>query len=528
MASVDFIRFNQFGSLETDDELLMFAATAADISKWAGIPRKGWRIRMLYQRWLTEVREGELKEFWDAAGMPKTGERFILGPTAIIIGIQDQPTIVGNKLVLDHAPAIDFADNPVANLAKLAEIVRPRVLRRLSKAQVKIHEEFETAPKEPLPPTSHDYVFEFAFQLTQMIHDPQWFVYTNAIEPEELRGLNVALEAISRPALVIDGQHRLWGAANAAIPITLPVVAIPNASWMEQIYQFVVINEKAQRVETSLLTDIFGSSLSQTEQAGLRNRLGRANVNVEPRIAATIANRDPSSPFFNLVRVRLEGNAPSGIQPFITDLTIRLLIEGGARGTRGWRADDEFYETYVQPTFPNRAEWDSWAGGKWRDYWFAFWECIGEFYNDQAAQLKKKPLWTSDEQTNLTKAVGLRTLQTLFVTKAVDRIGKVRAIEDVLREELGEDLAAEHIKKRVQSLALPASVAAFKTQVTEWFLEKGVPVRVFTKPWKKSLDDDAGREDLWNELERAFDLTQKGQRYHARASIFDATREDDE
>jgi hypothetical protein len=528
MTSVEFIRFHQFGSMASDDELLMFAASASDISKWAGIPRKGWRIRMLYQRWLTPVRELQVKDFWNAAGLPKNGERFILGPTALIVGIQGPPTIVNNRLVIEHTPAVDFTDDPASNLATLAAIVRPRVLPRLSDAQAAILRDFETDPKQESPPTSHDYVFEFAFQLSQMIHDPQWFIDNNQIEPDDLKDLIIALEAISRPALVIDGQHRLWGAANASIPITLPVIAIPNASWQEQIYQFVVINEKAQRVESSLLTDIFGSSLSKSEQNALRTRLERADVNIEPRIAATIANRDPASPFYNLVRVRLEGDPPSGIQPYITDLTIRLLIEGGARGTRGWRADDDFYDTYVRPTMPKREEWDSWATGKWRDYWFAFWESVRDFYNDQANQMKKEPLWTADGQSNLTKAVGLRTLQTLFIVKAIERINKVRAIEDVLREELGDDLAAEHLKKRVQALAIPPTIDAFKSQVREWFLEKGVPVRVFTKPWKKSLDDEAGREDVWTELERAFDLTQKGQRYHARASIFDATREDDE
>ena len=43
--------------------------------------------------------------------------------------------------------------------------------------------------------------------------------------------------------LVVDGQHRLYGAAHATNDIQLPVVAIPNSPWMEQIYQFVVINK---------------------------------------------------------------------------------------------------------------------------------------------------------------------------------------------------------------------------------------------------------------------------------------------
>src|SRR5438552_1357292 len=136
-----------------------------------------------------------------------------------------------------------------------------------------------------------------------MSTDPTWFRDHYHVSDSEVDELLKALEAISRPALVIDGQHRVVGAALSKVPVVLPVVAIPNCSWMDQIYQFIVINEKAQRVEASLLTDIFGSSLTREEQDRLRDRLARARVDVEVRIAAVIAGRDPQSPFNNMVRL---------------------------------------------------------------------------------------------------------------------------------------------------------------------------------------------------------------------------------
>ena len=76
------IRFNQYESAGSDDELLLFSAPAKAIAGWAGIPRKGWHVRMLYQRWITPGRERELKEFWDRASSPDTTapKKFILGP----------------------------------------------------------------------------------------------------------------------------------------------------------------------------------------------------------------------------------------------------------------------------------------------------------------------------------------------------------------------------------------------------------------------------------------------------------------
>ena len=69
------------------------------------------------------------------------------------------------------------------------------------------------------------------------------------------------------------------------------------------------------------------------------------------------------------------------------EAAIRLLIEGG-RGGFGWRSDDAFYSQYVCPTFSDRSDWDSWAGGAWQRYWFAFWSTLRDFYNAQAKEEK--------------------------------------------------------------------------------------------------------------------------------------------
>ena len=72
--------------------------------------------------------------------------------------------------------------------------------------------------------------------------------------------------------LVVDGQHRLLGAALVDHSIQLPVVLLPHASWVDQVFQFVLINEAARKVDTSLLTDIFGNSLTPDEQEDLAAR----------------------------------------------------------------------------------------------------------------------------------------------------------------------------------------------------------------------------------------------------------------
>src|SRR5262249_37445077 len=53
-----------------------------------------------------------------------------------------------------------------------------------------------------------------------------------------------------RPALIVDGQHRLQGMTKVDEDIPVLVVALLEASLEEQAFQFVVINNKAAKVPT--------------------------------------------------------------------------------------------------------------------------------------------------------------------------------------------------------------------------------------------------------------------------------------
>lgn len=519
--------FHQYGGSDDRDLLLLFVAPAKDLAKWAGVPRKGWHIRMLYQRWITPTREEELRDFWNDACDAAKG--YILGPTAITIAIVGEPLMSNGRIDIAYSPIIDFAADPVRNLGTLAVSVLPKIQLRLNDQQKAMLDSFSTDPlKKTLPDVEHDYVFEFAMQLAQMRADPSWFVEHNAIDDAGVTELVTALEAICRPAVVVDGQHRLYGAASATPHVYLPVVAIPRCNWTEQIYQFIIINEKAEPIETSLLTDIFGSSLTRDEQQKLRTKLERAKVKVEERIAAIIAARDPHSPFLDMVKLNLPGDPPGGSTPYVPESTMRQLIEGG-RGALGWRSDDEFYEYFISPTFPDRQQWESWTSGAWRSYWFAFWETVRDYYNEEARKARKKaaeaagqegegvavePLWSKREQSNLTKAVTLRLFQKLFMQFAIDKMKQVEKTKTILVEAIGEENATEKIRQLQRQAAVPSEVMAFQEQLLSDFLGKGVPVRFFTTPWKTSLDDPQGQEDLWFELQKALEAAQNGRRWH--------------
>ena len=533
MTSFPIIEFSQYESSTDADDLYMFAAPAREIAKWAGIPRKGWRIRMLFQRWITESRKTELIEFWNRASEPIGEQRYIVGPTAIVIAIQDAPVIEDGRISLAYTPKINLTADPAENLANLAKEIFPSVFDRLEREQKDMISEFCESPlTDDLPDVSHDYVYEFAFQLAQMKADSRWFAEKNGMSAEETSEVVEALEALSRPAIVVDGQHRLWGASKARKPIWLPVVAYAKAKWTDQIYQFIVINEKAKPIEPSLLTDIFGSSLTRQEQQEIRKELTRGNVEVESRIAAVIAGRDSDSPFFNMVKLKVETALPDDVKPYINDKIVRDLISSGG-GARGWRSDEDYYEKYVQPTIPKENDWNAWTDGAWRRYWFAFWQTVRDYYNDlhfqeHGSDENYEPLWSETQRSNLTKGVTLKTLQNLFMERAVSSISELESTEEILVQALGEQEAQTKMAELLEKKAIPAKLDLFQEQIKELLL-KFIPLKVFTADWETSLDDQSGREHLSSALSDIINKVKKNRGWQLRwyPNVFIAKTKDE-
>lgn len=523
----EFLEFHQFGSSTDSDRLVLLAPPAKQIAAWAGIPRKVPRTRLNYQRWLTKARLGQVTNYWELASQ----EPYILGPTALVVAFQSVPEVNGDGLLaIDYYLPYSSQDSPADQLGKTAETVLKSMFSRLSADELEYLEMLRKDKSFDRAAFDVHYVLQSIAEIQAMSIDPAGYITGNGIDGEETQEIIAGLEALCRPALVVDGQHRLVGASNSALQreIRLPVVALLNAPFKEQIYQFVVINETAQKIKSDLLTDIFGSSLTYSEQQEIRDKLAVSGANVDQRIAAVIADRDDESPFFGMVKITVGGNPSSG---FIPELTIRQLIDGGS-GAHGWRSNNAFYDDYVSERFPNREDWDDPNNGAWRSYWYAFWSEVGDFYNAQYAKGKSvgewDSLWSESAQTNLTKAVTLRLLQRLFMEKAAEHMRKARdrfegettALDSIVETlannpEAMEALTAkiDEFKRIREEATMPDSTEEFRNFVRTWFLEKGVPVRFFTNKWIPSLDDDAGRDALYEEMTRAFEATQEGKRY---------------
>ena len=127
----------------------------------------------------------------------------------------------------------------------------------------------------------------------------------NAIAPSIVVSLHDATFDTSRRELVIperpdagwviDGQHRLAGAAKASLDVELSVVAFLSLDIEAQIFQFVTINRTAKGVPTSLYFDLLKSLPAP-----------RSGSEIAREKAVDIANdlkRDEESPLFNRITV---------------------------------------------------------------------------------------------------------------------------------------------------------------------------------------------------------------------------------
>lgn len=488
--------------------LVHFTAPAAEIRAWAGIPRKGWHLRALYQRILNPNRESQISKFFSKSSGRSFGN---LSPTAITIALGDD-VVVPKKdgsfelslTIEDPPPAEDIP----SELQALAERIYPVHLERLDARLRKAISAFANGNTSEDDITqeieSDDYVGQFVLDLVQLASDPLEYLERRQILDDSARQkLLDSLYDLSKPALIVDGQHRVVGASQAHGPkVSFLICAMPDCSWAEQTFQFVVINEEAKSVPASVLYDIFGSSLTRAEATEIKSRLGRAGRSVDERIAAVVSMRDPESPFYGMVKVDLEGKPDSG-RPFMSPRLLVELIEGSAK-TKGFRTDDDFVKFVVAPSLPPGEQegwWSDWEEGRWQEYWFALWRAVRDYFNEGDTKL-----WDPDKLQNLTKGVALKALQTLLIKEMTESAkGIQQQVADLVDVGVDEGQIQKIIGKRV----LPPTPEAFYERVRESYLN-GFPRAFFEKPWEKSLDTQAGFDALYSVMQTTWSSYSSG------------------
>lgn len=141
--------------------------------------------------------------------------------------------------------------------------------------------------------------------------------------------------------LVIDGQHRLLGAQSYDSTIHLNVVALLTGDMDEAAFQFMVINQKASRVATDHIRNLF----AQRTDTRFRDRLTSARLSVDRRYdLVELANEDPESPFYHQVDWPTTPEANRIVKPAAIHIALRELQE--REGVREFADDDTLLDFF--------------------------------------------------------------------------------------------------------------------------------------------------------------------------------------
>ncbi len=102
-----------------------------------------------------------------------------------------------------------------------------------------------------------------------------------------------------KPGTVIDGQHRLLGAAKFDPELPLNIVALLNPTSDETAFQFLVVNNKASRVSRNHLLAV----VSKYDQDELSNRLNAIRMSIGDHLNfIKLADEEENSPFRGLIK----------------------------------------------------------------------------------------------------------------------------------------------------------------------------------------------------------------------------------
>lgn len=411
-----------------EQSLLLFVAPAPDIRSWAGVPRKAFDYQHGFQRTLNPGRVSEVAQFFREN--PKN-----ISPTSIVVGFRGS---VGIETVADAPAGIEtvrvrvtvpnFAQTDLAELtdralAELRQRLPPAVIGEIEANTAEaVSEAIKLQDEEAVDESfgiesenavdagidtaeERSYLADFYAQLLGYRR--------NLLDWPEEEPLREILYSILKPAIIVDGQHRVFGAAAADQNMLFAVCAIPQASWAESVYQFVVINQKAKPIKPAFLSSIIATSLSTEEIASVYDRLRSSKIDVERAEIMDQINTDPRSPFKDMIDFEVEGS-PGFLQ-----------FPGMARLARDFQNIPRSHAILLQD--------GSWASvdGEWIDHFFALWTGVRQYFEGADPRLWQQP--TQDNPNNLLKIVTLQELQGLMFDNWAD--GRMIRLKTVLETE---------------------------------------------------------------------------------------------
>lgn len=296
----------------------LIGAPARELTKWADAPHKKSSLRAGYQRELDDRRLDSIESFLE------NSKQNIL-PSAALIAVhsdafsasgQDESHCVVTIKLQDstemelRARVLDELKNRLSE-DEIASVALPG-LDAIEGTEVPSDEFGDDA--DSLVPDS--YMASIFFELQQFERLPL----------DRQNDVMEFVHTMSVPGLIMDGQHRIFGAKEAAENIVLPVVLIPGLKLSEQVFNFYILNNKAKPLDKRQLRSIISTSLTGGEISELYSRFNSSGLNADEAQWTYRVNTDAGSPFKGLVSLKLEGD-DSPIDDNVMDQVVSRFIK---------------------------------------------------------------------------------------------------------------------------------------------------------------------------------------------------------
>lgn len=472
----------QLNQTETSKPIVLFGAPAVEVERWAGIPQKktfqpDGAESSGFQRVENRSRLDQLRSFYlnDSNVVQNSLICALKSVEGGKVTFHSKPGEVVGKI------EIEFPDLYNSDYLFLFSLLRKSLENRLGKFKQPIDKQLLEKLKSELSQQINDadtdsYVEDYfesevdtesAVLEESHLHEFLRDVVIRHeilkdISPEDVSGLDnflgfdrAALLSFLLPITLVDGQHRLKGAILAAkhkiqdeehtsvmaeeviageppqdvenkallsVSRKLPISLLMDDDPKEQVFQFVVINQKATPIGKSLLGTIISTSLTDTEMSQVSNRLRDSGILLEEARAITWAVRNPESPFFNLVergmqsdkKGLLQWNVMGSLIQIFRDLKGGNLFHAKVDYAKSWREKHLANSGLIESSKDDEAynEWRS-LDGVWKVFFIVFWSRIRDIFGE-IEDNDRFNYWGNTRRSNLFNKVTLTILAADF------------------------------------------------------------------------------------------------------------------
>ena len=217
------------------------------------------------------------------------------------------------------------------------------------------------------------------------------------LNPDWVKKHDKDIRDLAKPATIIDGQHRVLGASQVgAIPFN--IVALMEASWAEQVFQFTILNYTAKPLPGQFIAGNAAITLTRRELNGLRDRLKTAGIKIKDVDIFSVLGADSRSPFYDLICV--------GEHQMANKLGYSTMMSIGLSWMDAKPAFLQNLLSHLYPSENKRSRQEKWIQGVWETYCWAFWSEVKDhfFKNDEK-------LWVPGGGYNLMVTAVLRIVQ---------------------------------------------------------------------------------------------------------------------